>query len=202
MPAIIKTIHDYYDQLYEKFPDVPKNDIKKIVNFGWRSLYQHNHYGGDVIVRDQKFQALFGKLTTDGVRHYKYYRKKLILKIRVLYQRRKIPWDGYYYFALTEKQYQEYYGQFLNKRGRPKKYFEFKNAMLYKIYDECVVSECYKQYIFRIPYLADMGFKFFRKQFKTDKVELILQRDKLKLKDMLVENNNYQVLNGNSSKRI
>nr|DAD58237.1 MAG TPA: hypothetical protein [Bacteriophage sp.]DAM10009.1 MAG TPA: hypothetical protein [Caudoviricetes sp.]DAO31348.1 MAG TPA: hypothetical protein [Crassvirales sp.]DAK96704.1 MAG TPA: hypothetical protein [Bacteriophage sp.]DAO19116.1 MAG TPA: hypothetical protein [Caudoviricetes sp.] len=29
-------------------------------------------------------------------------------KLRVMYKRKKIKWDGYYYFALTRPQYEAY----------------------------------------------------------------------------------------------
>ena len=34
-----KEISDYYEKLYEKFPNVPKADIRRIVNYGWRLIY-------------------------------------------------------------------------------------------------------------------------------------------------------------------
>ena len=29
-----KEISDYYEKLYEKFPNVPKADIRRVVNYG------------------------------------------------------------------------------------------------------------------------------------------------------------------------
>ena len=101
----IKTIKDYYKQLKEQFPDVSENDIKKICSFGWKSLYLHNSYGGDVCINDSNFWCYIGHLKKNSLDYYNYYRKKLALKIRVLYKRKKIQWDGYYYFALTDNQY-------------------------------------------------------------------------------------------------
>ena len=34
------------------YPDVPMHDIKKILQFGWKSLYLHNSYGGDTLIKD------------------------------------------------------------------------------------------------------------------------------------------------------
>jgi hypothetical protein len=30
------TIHDYVDRICEEFPQVPKSDIYKILNYGWK----------------------------------------------------------------------------------------------------------------------------------------------------------------------
>jgi len=44
----------------------------------------------------------------DSVKYFQYYKRKMRVKLRVLYKRKHIPWDGYYYFALTETEYNEY----------------------------------------------------------------------------------------------
>ena len=42
--------------------------------------------------------------------------------------------------------------------------------------------------------ITDLGFARFKKNFKTDKAELILTRDPLKFKDILLETKNYEYL--------
>ena len=38
----IKNMFDYIDMIHDKFPFVPKSDIKKILSFGLKSIYLHN----------------------------------------------------------------------------------------------------------------------------------------------------------------
>ena len=71
------------------------------MNFGFKSLYLHNSYGGDVLVNRKDFWFYTGRLTNDSLLWFNYYVKKLITKIRILYKRKGIEWDGYYYFALS-----------------------------------------------------------------------------------------------------
>lgn len=189
----IKTIRDYYSLLYQKYPLVPKKDIQRILNYGWKSLYLHNSYGGDVIITDNNFWSYIGTLHKDSIKHFHYYIKKLIVKIRVLYKRKKITWDGYYYFALTDNQYKEYLSQ-KNKRGRPRKMYKYGNQVLYKILDECKLKEYNRKYIFRIPYISDLGITFYKQNLESDKAELIITRDILKFKDILTSKNNYEFL--------
>lgn len=189
----IKTIKDYYKQLKEQFPDVSENDIKKICSFGWKSLYLHNSYGGDVCINDSNFWCYIGHLKKNSLDYYNYYRKKLALKIRVLYKRKKIQWDGYYYFALTDNQYQEYLNS-KNKRGRPKKNFTFSKIFMYQILDECKISESDKKYIFRIPYISKIKMKFFVWEITTSKAELIIERNPLKFEDILTYYNEYEFI--------
>lgn len=63
----IKHVEDYYDAVSEKFDWVDKEDIKKILNHGFRSLYRLNANGADVTVvdkfDDKTFICYFGKFT-------------------------------------------------------------------------------------------------------------------------------------------
>jgi hypothetical protein len=104
----IKTVNDYIESIHEKFPEVQIQDIKRICTFGFKSLYLHNSYGGDTLIKDNDLWCYIGNLTNNSLKHFNYYARKLAVKIRVLYKRKKIPWDGYYYFALTDNEYQKY----------------------------------------------------------------------------------------------
>lgn len=188
-----KTIKDYYDVMFAKFPQIPQQDMKCILNFSWKSLYLHNSYGGDTFITDKDLWCYIGYLKYDSIKHFLYYIKKLTVKLRVLYKRKKIPWDGYYYFALSQNQYDKFIGP-KQKRGRPRKKFTFENILLYQILDECKIQESSKQYIFRIPYIDTIKLKFFVPKLTTDKAELLITRDPLKFKDILICDNDYEFL--------
>lgn len=196
---IEKSIQDYYEKMYELYPTLPKSDIKRILQYGWKSLYLHNSYGGDVLINRQGFWFYCGQLMGNSVKWFEYYKRKMRIKLRVLYKRKQIPWNGYYYFALSQPQYEEYLGQ-KNRRGRPKKKFTFNNHVLYKIYDECNITESGKVAIFRIPMPLDLGFTTYKEQLITDKAELILVRDPLKLEDILLSVYDYEYLSDDKRK--
>lgn len=189
----IKTLKDYYEQMYKMFPEVPKEDIKKILNAGWRTFYMYNTSGGDVIIKDNNFWCYCGYLKKNSIDFFKYYIKKLSVKLRILYKRYKIKWDGYYYFALSDSQYENYLKQ-QNKRGRKRKIFKFEKIFLYQILDECKIRESHSKYIFRIPFISNLGFTHYIKEISTDKAELIINRNSLKFKDILVNDNKYEFL--------
>ena len=189
----LTTIKDYYQQLYDKFPGVPKQDIRRILNYGWKQLYLCNSYGGDTFIRDRELWCYIGRLTNDPLKHFEYYIHRLVTRIRVLYRRRKIKWDGYYYFALTANAYQKYLAQ-KNSTGRPKKHFKFTNVFMYQILEECKIAESAAKYIFRIPYISTVKYKFYIPELKTDKAELIITREPLKFKDILTSTNDYELL--------
>lgn len=191
----IKNVNDYIEILCKKYPTVPKSDIKKILNFGWKSVYLHNSYGGDTIIRDKNLWCYCGHLKSNSLKYFTYYIQKLIIKLRVLFKRKKMYWDGYYYFALTEPQYQNYLNQ-QKKRGRKRKVFNYGNQILYKLEQECRLARYGRKYIFRVPLSVSIGFTHYMPNYTTDRAELVEIRDTLKFKDVLVTNNDYLILNG------
>lgn len=196
----LKKVQDYYEQLYELYPDVPKRDIKRIMQFGLKAFLMHNNYGGDVLLQSPTMWLYCGRLMKDSLKYYEYYRRKMIIKIRINHKRLNIPWDGYYYFGLTRNQYNHYLEQ-KNKRGRPKKHFDFGNNVLYKYFDECNLRDFGAVAIFRITFQTDYGLTLYKPNFKTDKAELILERDPLTFKEILASNYEYQFIKDNPKKR-
>lgn len=189
----ITSINDYVNELQEKFPYLKKSDIKKIISYGWKQFYLLNSYGGDVHIKGPELWLYSGKLTTNSVVHYLRYKRKLCLKLRVLYRRKKINWDGFYYFALTQQQYEKLQSQ-QNKRGRKRRIFDYGTIYAYKIKDECCIQENNKTYIMRFPYPIELGFKIKLENFKSDKVEFVETQNIAKFKDILINNYNYEYL--------
>ena len=191
--AQVKTIQDYYERLYEEYPTIPKEDIRRICLFGIKSLNIHNNYGGDTLISRKGFWFYCGQLMNDSIKYFNYYKRKMRVKLRVMYKRKDISWDGYYYFALSQNQYYNYLEQ-KNKRGRPKKKFTFSKVVLYKIYDECNIAESSKVALFRIPITQDLGLSYYKEELTTQDAELILVRDPLTFNDILLSNYNYQFI--------
>lgn len=191
--AVIKTIQDYYEKLYEEYPTIPKEDIRRICLFGIKSLNIHNNYGGDVLISRKGFWFYCGQLMNNSLHYFNYYKRKIRVKLRIMYKRKNIPWDGYYYFALSQDQYNNYLEQ-KNKKGRPRKNFTFSKIVLYKIYDECSIAESGKVAIFRIPYSAEFGLSLYKTILTTSQSELVLVRKPLTFNDILLSNYNYQFL--------
>ncbi len=190
---IPKTIKDYYQPIKELFPKIPDTDLHKILNFGWRSLYLINSYGGDILIQEPSFWFYIGALSNDSLVHFNYYKTKLRNKIRIMYNRKKIQWDGYYYFGLSEERYTEYLNS-KKKKGRPRKNYDFGDILLFKVWDECSLAESNLKYFFKVPYPIDMGFAFYARNFKTKEAEFILEREPLKFKDILTINNDYDFI--------
>ena len=121
-----KKFTDYTDEIMKEFPYLSKHDIEIIVRYGWRQIYFLNQRGGDTILNSHKYKywLYIGELTKNPIKHFRYYRRKMQNKLRVMYTRKKIQWDGYYYVALTNEEYEELLESF-NKKGRKRKYYTF-----------------------------------------------------------------------------
>lgn len=186
------TIDNYLDKLQEKFPDFSRRDLRHIIQHGWKQVFLVETFGADVTINHRDFKMYIGDLKGSALKHFSYYINKLLKKLRILYKRKRIPWDGYYYFALSESRYQQYMAQ-KKKRGRPRKHFDYGLVKMYLIKGECELEEHSYPYIFRLPYPMFNGYVLW-KHLKTDKAEFLYRRDPMKFKDILVENNKYGIL--------
>ena len=168
-------VEKYYDKIQERFPDLSKKQIDRIVKFGLRSYYNHNLYGGDVLNRAPYFTMYTGRLFGDNLLFYKYWVLKNRIKLRIKYRRNKVKYDGYYYFGLTEEEFQNYSKQF-KKTGRKKKKVTFDKIYAFKIKEECLIQHKHK-HIFRLAYPADVGFVLKLDNYTTRNCDYIFKRN-------------------------
>lgn len=185
----ITNVNDYVDSVAEKFPELSKEDIKRILVYGWKMILQYKNAGNDILVYNKKFFFFIGIIPNNALAIFSRYCEKLAKRIRFMFQRKKEEWDGYYYFSRTENQYLEYL-----KQSR-KKNKTFKNVYLYKLLEEVKVKDSYAPYIFRISESRNKKFLKYYPELTTSTAELIIQRDPLKMKDILVSQNKFKYIN-------
>ena len=184
----ITKVDDYVDVVCESYPELSREEVKRILTYGWKMILQYVSYGNDVSMISSKFFLFIGKIPISKMAVFNTYCYKLAKRIQYMFRRTKSKWDGYYYFARTENQYIDYLKQ--NKR----KYKVFKNVMVYKLLEECKIKEHSKPYIFRLEEDLTAWSQKFYKEIKSDKVELVIQRDPLKMKDLLTSQNKFKYI--------
>ena len=172
-----KKISDYYDAVCEKFPMVPRKDIENILKFGMRHFYVTHKYGGDTLFKDKAgFWMYCGRCFKDTNTYLRYWLLKKSVRIRFKHLVKKKPFDGYYYFGLSESRFHEYTDQLpKTKKGGRRKKFTFQDIMLYKLFDECAIGP-YK-YFFKVELNVDIGWKTLREEFITRHLTLIAEKD-------------------------
>lgn len=181
-------IDDYVDAVWEQHPDLTKDEIKRILKYGWKMILQYVSFGNDVSIISPKNFFFIGKIPSSALATFNTYCYKLALRIQYMFRRTKAEWDGYYYFARTENQYIDYLKQ------KKRKYKIFQNVMLYRLLEECKITEHSKPYIFRLAEDKTAWFHKFYKEIKTENAELIIQRDPLKMKDLLTSENKFKYI--------
>ena len=184
----ITKIDDYVDAVWELHPELSREEIKRILVYGWKMILQYVSFGNDIQILSPKFFFFIGKIPVSALAAFNTYCYKLAKRIQYMFKRTKSSWDGYYYFARTENQYIDYLKQ------KKRKYKIFQNVFLYKLLDECKIKEHEKQYIFRLNEDKTAWFQKYYKEIKTDKAELIIQRDPLKMKDLLTSRNKFKYI--------
>ena len=187
----LATCDKYYDAIIEQWPELTYKQVDKIIKHGLSSLYLYNLYGGDVLLRNNYYTMYFGKLFNDNRVFYKYWQLKWKIKLRLKYKRAKTKYNGYYYFGLRENEFEEYKSK-IKPTGRRREIFEFKNLMLYKLLDECLLRRDYK-HIFRIKFPEDCGFTMFKREWVARDFDYIYKRNK----DNTIEPISYEQTNGN-----
>ena len=172
----VKYIEDYYPQIKEKFPEIPDYYIDKILKHGMRSLYALTTAGADVCIKAPKnrFVMFFGKLFTNVDLCSKYYIMKYKIKLRLQYKIKNRIWNGYYYFGLTEEDYQKYIPE---KRGRIKNKITFDSLCIYKMKEEVFLFRKYK-YFFKIKMEKEGNFTIMLENYSTRNIEMVAKRDK------------------------
>ena len=184
----ITKVENYVDRVWQKFPELTRDEVKRILVYGWKMILQYVRAGNDVSMMTNKEFMFIGQIPQSRLAVFNNYCYKLSRRIAYMFQRTKSKWDGYYYFARTENQYLDYLTQ--NK----KKYKVFKNVFLYKLLEECKIKEHSCSYIFRLSEDKTSWMQKFYPEIKTDKAELIIQRDALNMQDILVSENKFKYI--------
>lgn len=171
----------YYEKVKEKFPDLTYKEIDTIVKFGLRSLFINCGYGGDILLKSPYFTMYIGKFFKDKLLFFKYKILKESIKLRIKYKRSKKQFDGYYYFGLDDKQFDEYLNNFRNtglgnkSKGKRRTKITFYNIKAFKLLDECLLHS-FNKHIFKLKFNEDVGFTFFKKEYSTYNAEYILRK--------------------------
>lgn len=184
----VTNVNDYVDVVHEQFPELTKEEVKRILSYGWKMILQYKSFGNDIQVIAPNFFFFIGRIPVSKLSTFNTYCYKLAKRIRYMFKRTKSNWDGYYYFARTQNQYIDYIQQ--NK----KKYKVFEHVMLYKLLDECKITEHAKPYIFRLKEDKTAWAKKYYDNIKTENAELIIVRDPLKMDNIKTSTNKYKYI--------
>ena len=184
----ITKVNDYVDSVHEKFPELSREDVKRILVYGWKMILQYVRAGNDVSMLTNKEFMFIGKIPSSGLSVFKNYCYKLSRRIAYMFQRTKSQWDGYYYFTRSENQYIDYLSQ------KNRKYKIFKNVFLYKLLEEVKIKYPSAPYIFRLKEERTEWMNKYYSEIKTQNAELIIIRDPLNMHDVMTSENKFKYI--------
>lgn len=182
------TIKDYVDAVHEKFPELTKDEVKRILTYGWKMILQYACGGNDIAIRTNTEFVFIGRIPTNALKAFHRYYEQLAKRIRFLFKKTRSEWDGYYYFTRSERQYQDYLSQ------SRKKHKVFKDVFLYKLLEEIKVDRPSNQYIFRLDEPKMSRMKKYYPELRTKNAELIIVRDPLKMTDIMTSQNKFKYI--------
>lgn len=161
------SIKDYLEKVQEKFPYLTKKEIEAILEYGMYSYVRACKMHCDVNLHktDGERQGIFRQdYFMNRLRVFQYWVTKWRMKERYLFKMRKLKWDGYYYIGITknEKEHVEIKG----------KRVIFHNVFFTKLENELHHQKHIKK-IWRVPMIADCGWKFYVQDFETTKAEYV-----------------------------
>lgn len=184
----ITNVNDYVDSVHEKFPELTRNEVKRILVYGWKMILQYVSAGNDVSIITNKEFLFIGKIPINVLSLFKTYCFKLSKRIAYMFKKTNSKWDGYYYFTRTENQYKEYLSQYR------KQYKTFKNVFLFKLLEEARIKNPSAPYIFRLKEDKTGWMKKYYEEIKTKNAELITVRDPLTMNDIMTSQNNFKYI--------
>lgn len=184
----ITDVNDYVSDVQKQYPELTEQEVKRILTYGWKMILQYKSFGNDIHILSPKFFFFIGQIPLSALALFNTYCYKLAKRVQYMFRRTKSSWDGYYYFARSESQYIEYLQQ------AKKKYKVFKNVKLYMLLEECKISEHAQPYIFRLNEDKTAWYRKFYYEIRTDKAELIITRDPMKMSDLLTSQNKFKYI--------
>lgn len=168
----IKRVEDYFDQVQEQFPELDRKELEKVLRYGLKSFYMTNLYGADVLVKNRHFTLYVGQMIKNVKKFWEYWHHKHALKLRIKYKRKRPPYDGYYYFGLSEEDYKKY--GLDKKKGR--KSVTFEKIWAFKIMKEAFL-DYNRKYFFKLAVKEEGDFLEVFENLKTSQFSLIAKRD-------------------------
>lgn len=165
------TINDFIDPVHEKFKELTKEEIKRLLVLGFRRLHSAMRYGCAITINTTKFincYAYIGELSLNPEKQIKQYSSRKDKKLRKIAMWKKIEFDGYYYIGLNPSAFKEWVE--LNKNSRS--LIKFPNVMIRKIQEELYYRHKH-MFIFKVPVKKYKGWLFWAESPVFRKVEYL-----------------------------
>lgn len=164
------TLYDILDEVYTKYPETPKADIKRLLLHGFRRMHSAIKFGCAITLNStrHKLTVYIGKLTFTPEKQIKEYSIRRDRKLRKIEQWKKTEFDGYYYIGLNESTLKEWVET--NKKSRT--LAKFTNIIPRKIQEELYYKDKII-YVFRYKRKTFKGWSFWANELNVRNLEYL-----------------------------
>lgn len=107
--------------------------------------------------------------------------------MRYMYRKERRIYDGYYYFGLTQKEFEYWQEQTKEKVKKRRQIIHFNYIYAYKSMEEAFVDKS-RKYFFKLSYPADVGWALYKEDVRTRNAKYFAYRGK-DSKIYMLENN-------------
>lgn len=176
----ITNVNDYIDRIIENHPELTKEQIKYILHFGMIAFDTHLRRGYNIKLSSPKVSLWTGsQISTNPETQTKIKIRNINKKSELKYHTDKKIFDGFYYFSLSEENFQKL-------KPLEKKKIKFDKIYIYKSLDDCVGigTNCY---VFKFYYPTDLGFRTLLTNEVIRDYEFIGKKENGKLRKDYVE---------------
>lgn len=182
----IKTIYDYIPQLKQHFPQYSEKEIKRLLLSMFTNILDFSRNNCKIYTRvNNQFSVNIGtNLNTEKFFKYNYL-QRLQKSLKLLYKKKRIVWDNYYYFALND---------YIYKYPRTGGGYILHDIILCKSLDFIETMNLQEAYLYKVKWDTDLGFCIHRKKMVVFKPQLIKFKPKTPFKDLMVSNRRYELL--------
>lgn len=152
------TILDILPIINERFPELTKVEISKLIRHGFRRMHSSIKFGCAITINTTKFGNCYlfiGSITTDPAKQIKTFHRRRNRKLRKIAEWAKEPFDGHYYIALNSTAFKEW----MITNNKVTSVVKFNNVIPRKLLPEWTYK--YKQaHIFRVTLKKFKGWAF------------------------------------------
>ena len=165
------TIEDFIDDVHDKFFELSRDEVKRLLLHGFRRLHSAMKYGCAVTINTTKFincYVYIGGLSLTPDKQIKEYSIRRDRKLRKIEQWKKLDFDGYYYIGLNPNALDEW----VKRNHKSRTLVRFENVFARKIQEELYYK--YKHvFIFRIKVKKFKSWSFWADKIVSRDTEYI-----------------------------
>lgn len=165
------TIKDFLPEIYKKFNELSKMEVKKLIAHGFRRMHSAIKYGCAISIQVKKPVNCFahiGAIYLEPGKQIREYSRRRDKKLRKIEGWNKTPFDNYYYIGLNDGAFAKWFE--VNKKARC--VLRFSNILLRKIKEEIYYKDKHV-YIFRFKRDTFKGWSYWAEKLELRKVEYI-----------------------------